>query len=66
MNTQHNQGGRPAGSRNIRPTKGEIASYYEHLRLAADTGNVMAQAALIDLHERRCSDQGWSSANDRV
>lgn len=58
MTTQHHPGGRPAGSRNIRPSRAAIERYYRRLVAAADRGDVQAAGLLIDLHERRCSDQG--------
>lgn len=58
MTTQHHPGGRPAGSRNIRPSRAAIERYYRQLTTAADQGDVQATGLLIDLHERRCSDQG--------
>lgn len=58
MTTQHNPGGRPAGSRNIRPSRAAIERYYRQLTTAADQGDVQAAGFLIRLHELRCSEQG--------
>lgn len=41
--------GRPAGSRNAKPTKQAIAGYYGLLRSAADNGDTTAAAHLIQL-----------------
>lgn len=36
-----------------KPTRAEVAAAYERLRIAANSGNVQASAALIALAERR-------------
>lgn len=42
-----------ARGRQHRPTRSEIAAYYEFLRSAANKGNVQASALLIALAENR-------------
>lgn len=41
---------RAKGSRNTKPTRAAIATYYAMLRSAADEGDVAAAAELIKLH----------------
>ncbi|MDL4861979.1 hypothetical protein NPJ88_006515 [Halomonas elongata] len=44
------QPGRPKGRHNTKPTKQEVAGYFELLRGAADAGDVNAAAKLIELN----------------
>lgn len=44
------QPGRPKGRHNAKPTQREVAGYFELLRGAADAGDVVAAAKLIELH----------------
>ena len=44
---------KPARGRQSRPTRAEVAAYYELLRTKASDGDVQASAALIALAERR-------------
>lgn len=44
---------KPARGRQARPTRAEVAAYYELLRTKASDGDVQASAALIALAERR-------------
>lgn len=50
--TEQNRGGRPCGRHNIRPTRQEVAGYFELLRGAAQQGDIDAARHLIDLHDR--------------
>nr|WP_299380149.1 hypothetical protein [uncultured Halomonas sp.] len=50
--SEQSRGGRPAGSRNIRPSAAKIVEYRRQLQAAADAGNLMAAAMLVALHER--------------
>lgn len=43
---------RTKGSKSARPTKEALSTYYRMLRDKADSGNVLAAAALIALAER--------------
>ena len=44
---------KPARGRQSRPTRAEVAAYYELLRTKANDGDVQASAALIALAENR-------------
>jgi len=63
MSTTKSKGGRPAGSSNVRPSKEAIAGYYRQLQHAANRGDAMAQAALIQIYERHCSEQAGSKTH---
>lgn len=54
--TEKNRGGRPRGRHSTRPTKQEVAGYFELLRGAAQQGDIDAARHLIDLHERQQKD----------
>lgn len=43
---------KPARGRQAKPTRAEVAAYYELLRGKADEGDVQAAAALIALAEK--------------
>lgn len=43
--------GRPAGSRQLKPTQAERREYWQRLRSKADAGDVQAIAAVLNLCE---------------
>lgn len=51
---------RPQGSNQSKPTRSDVLDYYRLLKQKAQAGDVNAAGWLLDLHERRCSDQPGS------